>query len=185
MQQNTQGQIGMPGFAMFSTILDGYLASHLYIYINAVRRSSSWSFAYEIAPVASLSDWRQGQWISRFNKEKTNKPYSLYPKESISLCPTCIMYRHYYSMLIVKNMDTRTSAYWAAPKPFFFGASENPYPGKLNATTWKLGWSGDAAVNNGSIFRTSRKCPGPIVHVSFLLMDSIRCTHIHGRTATE
>ena len=32
-----------------------------------------------------------------------------------------------------------TSAYWREPKPFFFGASENAKPGRLKATTWKLG----------------------------------------------
>ncbi len=42
-----------------------------------------------------------------------------------------------------------TSAYCASLKFCFLLASENPYPGKLSATTWKLGCSGDDAVKSG------------------------------------
>ena len=64
----------------------------------------------------------------------------------------------------VASFDRRepTSAYCDIEKPFFLGASENPYPGRLNATTWKLGWSGDPWTRRGRILRTSMKLPGPI-----------------------
>jgi hypothetical protein len=54
-----------------------------------------------------------------------------------------------------------TSAYRAIVKPILRGAWENPNPGRLRATTWKLGCSGDTSVNIGRIFRTSRKLPAP------------------------
>jgi hypothetical protein len=46
-------------------------------------------------------------------------------------------------------------------KPFFLGASEKPYPGKLKATTWKLGKFGDASVRRGRIFHASMTLPIP------------------------
>ncbi len=54
-----------------------------------------------------------------------------------------------------------TSAYCGPLNPGFLGASEKPYPGRLKATTWKLGWFGELAVSSGSNFFTSRKLPGP------------------------
>ena len=59
---------------------------------------------------------------------------------------------------------SRTSAYWYPPKPVVCGASENPKPGRLGATTWKLGQSGDGEVRRGRSLRTSRKLLGPVVN---------------------
>ena len=72
-------------------------------------------------------------------------------------------------------------------KPFFLGASENPCPGKLSATTSKLGWSGDASTNKGMIFRTSMKLPGPVkVHVeSIETGEGAEDTYIREQKVTE
>ena len=68
------------------------------------------------------------------NKLQHNIPYSSYPSANINLFPT-------YNTGDLTNwirtigVQIRTSAYCAIENPFFFGASENPNPGRLNVTT--------------------------------------------------
>ena len=88
-------------------------------------------------------------------------PYSLYPRASISLCPTCPV-SNMSCQVREQLKSSHASAYCARANPFFLGASENPNPGRLNVTTWKLGWSGETAVRRGSNLATSIKFPGPI-----------------------
>ena len=148
----------VPSFAVFASIDIGDFTSHLISFIN-MKFKQVWQInTDEITPVASLGNY------SRTEQGPASLRLMAHHIRCIqALTLACCAPGSEQNSISEANFRwaTLTSAYWAAVKVFCLGASLNPYPGRLTATTWKLGCSGDVAVSRGRILRTSKKLPGP------------------------
>ncbi len=142
---------------------------------------------YDVSPITTLVDCVRPKVLARHIRRHCSQssPYSGYPRDSMSLLNS-YMQRTLSTQFPRDGKMCRTSAYWGPLNPGVCGASEKPNPGRLGATTWKLGWSSPPAVKRGSIFFTSRKCPGPTSHRNELVCrppSQHIATYTHERTA--
>lgn len=153
--------VSMPSFVMFSSVIFGHPSSDLIRYVSL----ESIHIVHEGGPTPypQSPDWETIKKFNGLTKLSKNLFLTIFivPKRYHKFVGQ-LSDRFWLEFRPILRSNPLTSAYWVIPKPIFWGPSENPKLGKLNATTWKLGSSDDPFTRSGNIFRTSIKLPGPV-----------------------